>query len=128
MPFWSIAYILLLAYSGAQSVLSARRGQRPRWFMMLDVVTAGAWILLVVAFVRPEVADALGRIALIAFGVAMLWTLASAPFEVTRLRPDPNLSERANAVADWVIIGISVLFVVPAVTIGALVVRDLFRG
>ncbi|HYD55175.1 MAG TPA: hypothetical protein VEA99_21240 [Gemmatimonadaceae bacterium] len=120
MPIWATVYLMLLVVVTAGSVVvDLRRGERAAP-LGLDVVAMGVLAVLFAAHFAPGLLQGLGRAALPLFVIAFVWVSARAHRDIDRMERDPELSARANLIAQHVGIALGVLFLSPALAFGAL--------
>ena len=87
------------------------------------MLAATAWTLVVVTYFVPTFAAALGKVVIVVVGFALLWTIASTPFEAAQLERAINPHDRADQVASWLTVLFAALFASPAIALGMLAVR-----
>ena len=113
MPIWAFLYLLIVAGFAAWSVIDDVRQGDSRLRVLADVASIGIRGFLFAGYFTPGLADALGRVAAPLFLVAFLWTGIAAQREITEENDNPDLSPRANFVAEHIGIAIGVLLFSP---------------
>ncbi len=113
MPIWATLYLLLIAGFATWSVVDDVRQGDSRMRIGADVVAISILGLLFAGYFRPALADPLGRVAAPLFIAAFLWTGIAAQREISEENDDPDLSPRANFVAEHLGIAIGVLLFSP---------------
>jgi hypothetical protein len=110
---------LLAVLTVWSAVEDARKG-RSALRLVTDVGTSAAFAVLFAAYFVPALGDRLGRVALPLFVGAFAWTGISVHREIGAMEPDPQLSPRANLIAEHLAIFLGVLAASPAIAFGAL--------
>jgi hypothetical protein len=113
VPFWASLYLLIIAALAVWSVVDDVRHGDSRLRVTVDVAAVGILGFLYAAYFMPGLADPLGRIAAPLFLAAFLWTGMAAQREIAEENDDPDLSPRANFVAEHIGIAIGVLLFSP---------------
>ena len=91
-----------------------------------DIVAIGILGFLFVGYFVPGVADPLGRVAAPLFLAAFLWTGIAAQREITEENDDPELSPRANFVAEHIGIAIGVIAFSPLIAFAGMAALQLW--
>ena len=113
MPIWAFLYLLIIAGLAAWSVIDDMRDGDSRPRVLVDVLSIGILAFLFASYFTPGLADPLGRVAAPLFLAAFLWTGIAAQREIAEENDDPDLSPRANFVAEHIGIAIGVLLFSP---------------
>ena len=113
MPIWATLYLLLIAGFAIWSVVDDVRQGDSRLRIGADVIAISILVFLFAAYFTPALADPLGRVAAPLFLGAFLWTGIAAQREIAEENDDPDLSPRANLVAEHLGIAIGVLLFSP---------------
>jgi hypothetical protein len=113
VPIWATLYLLLIAGFAIWSVVDDVRQGDSRMRVGADIVAISILGFLFVGYFTPALADPLGRVAAPLFIAAFLWTGIAAQREISEENDDPDLSPRANFVAEHLGIAIGVLLFSP---------------
>ena len=113
MPIWATLYLLLIAGFAIWSVVDDVRQGDSRMRVGADIVAISILGFLFAGYFTPALADPLGRVAAPMFIAAFLWTGIAAQREISEENDDPDLSPRANFVAEHLGIAIGVLLFSP---------------
>ena len=113
VPIWAFLYLLIIAGFAAWSVIDDFRKGDSRLRILADVASIGILAFLFASNFTPGFADQIGRIAAPLFLAAFLWTGIAAQREIAEENDDPDLSPRANFVAEHIGIAIGVLLFSP---------------
>jgi hypothetical protein len=113
VPIWAFLYLLIIAGFAAWSVIDDMRHGDARLRVVADVISIGILGFLFAGYFTPGLADPLGRVAAPLFLAAFLWTGIAAQREIVEENDDPDLSPRANFVAEHIGIAIGVLLFSP---------------
>ena len=126
MPIWAGLYLLVIAGFAIWSVVDdVRQGDsRPR--VIVDVLAMAILAFLFVGYFVPGIADPLGRVAAPMFVAAFLWTGIAAQREITEENDDPDLSPRANFVAEHIGIAIGVIAFSPLIAFAGMAALQLW--
>jgi hypothetical protein len=126
VPIWAFLYLLIVAGFAAWSVIDDVRHRDSRLRVLADVASIGILGFLFAGYFMPGLADPLGRVAAPLFLVAFLWTGIAAQREITEENDDPDLSPRANFVAEHIGIAIGVLLFSPLLAFAAMAAYQLW--
>ena len=133
MPWFIVAYLLLIVALGVCSFYDDRKAKLSIAYLTVDAVVTAVWMYFVVAYFYPPIADPVGRALPLLLVLSVVWTAADVRRELKGLiaqRPasyDPELSPRVNLLVDravegaGLVVGMAVL--APALVYGILVIR-----
>ena len=128
MQIWASAYLIVIAGISGWAVVDDLREGQPRWRSALDLMAIAALSWLFVAHFVPSAGAALGRGAAPLFVAAFLWTGIAAHREIQEDDPDPELSARANFVAEHLGIAVGVLIFAPLIAFAGLAAFQLWQA
>lgn len=98
LPWWAIGYCTLLAVIGAMGAFSDAK-RSALWYPVGQIVASAGEVLLVMAYFDNATRYAIGELVIPAlFGVLTFETYAGVR-DVREIEPDPELSDRDNAIA-----------------------------
>ena len=117
MPIWAALYLVAVAGVVAWSIVDDRRAGRSWWRPVADVAATVALAYLFAGYFKHDLVAPIGRLAAPLYAVAFLWTGVSAHRDVTEDDPDPELSARANLVAEHLGIAVGLLLVAPLIAL-----------
>lgn len=120
MPTLAVLYLILLAVLTVWSAAEDARKGRSALRLAADVGASIAFGVLFAAYFVSALGDLLGRAALPMFVAAFAWTGMTVHREIGAMEPDPQLSARANLIAEHLAIFLGVLAASPAIAYGAL--------
>ena len=127
VPIWAGLYLLVIAGFAVWSVVDDMRQGDSRLRVLADVVAMSILGFLFVSYFVPGLADALGRVAAPLFLVAFLWTGIAAQREIAEENDDPDLSPRANFVAEHIGIAIGVVAFSPLIAFAGMAALQLWQ-
>jgi hypothetical protein len=121
-------YLIVIAGFGAWAIVDDLREGQSRLRVTMDVLAIGVLGYLYAGyFVRPLI-EPLGKAAAPLFILAFLWTGIAAHREIVVEDNDPDLSPRANFVAEHLGILIGVVIFSPLVAFGGMAAWQLWQG
>ena len=126
MPIWASLYLLVIAALAVWSVVDDVRQGDSRLRITADVAAIGILGFLFIAYFVPGLADPLGRAAALLFVAAFLWTGIAAQREIVQENDDPDLSTRANFVAEHIGIAIGVMLFSPLLAFAGMAAYQLW--
>lgn len=127
MPIWAGLYLLVIAGFALWSVIDDMRQGDSRARVIADVIAMSILCYLFVGYFSPAIADPLGRIAAPLFLAAFLWTGIAAQREIAEDNDDPDLSPRANFVAEHIGIAIGVIAFSPLIAFAGMAALQLWQ-
>ena len=127
MPIWAGLYLLVIAGFAVWSVVDDVRQGDSRARVIADVTSMSVLVFLFVGYFVPRVVDPLGRIAAPLFLAAFLWTGIAAQREIVEENDDPELSPRANFVAEHLGIAIGVIVFSPLIAFAGMAALQLWQ-
>ena len=127
MPIWAGLYLLVIAGFAVWSVVDDVRQGDSRARVIADVTSMSILAFLFVGYFVPRVVDPLGRIAAPLFLAAFLWTGIAAQREIVEENDDPDLSPRANFVAEHIGIAIGVIAFSPLIAFAGMAALQLWQ-
>ena len=127
MPIWAGLYLLVIAGFALWSVIDDMRQGDSRVRVIADVVAMSILCYLFVGYFSPGIADPLGRVAAPLFLAAFLWTGIAAHREIAEENDDPDLSPRANVVAEHIGIAIGVIAFSPLIAFAGMAALQLWQ-
>ena len=123
MPWWAHLYVAFLLVLTVASVVVDRRRGVAAWRVSLDVISMAVWGWFVLAYFHPALAEPVSRWTVIVFVGTLVWTGIGVQREIAELRPDPQLTARANLTLELAGIATAAITLAPAVTMALLVTR-----
>lgn len=127
MPLWAGLYLLVIAGFALWSVVDDVRQGDSRLRVLADVSAMSILGFLFVGYFVPGVAESLGRVAAPLFLAAFLWTGIAAQREIAAENDDPDLSPRANIVAEHIGIAIGVVAFSPLIAFAGMAALRLWQ-
>ena len=127
VPIWAGLYLCVIAGFAVWSVVDDVRQGDSRARVIADVVAMSILGVLFVGYFVPSVTDALGRVAAPLFLAAFLWTGIAAQREIVEENDDPDLSPRANFVAEHIGIAIGVIAFSPLIAFAGMAALHLWQ-
>jgi hypothetical protein len=116
-----------MAGFAAWSVVADVRQGGSRVRVIADIVAISILAFLFVGYFVPRVTDPLGRIAAPLFLAAFLWSGIAEKLEITEANDDPDLSPRANFVAEHIGIAIGVITFSPLIAFAGMAALQLWQ-
>lgn len=126
MPLWASFYLLVIAGLATWAVVDDIRQGESRLRVAADIVAIIVLGYLFVGYFVREIAEPTGRLAAPLFVAAFLWTGIAAQREVTQENDDPELSPRANFIAEHIGIALGVLVFSPLIAFAAMAAIQLW--
>jgi hypothetical protein len=126
VPLWAGLYLLVIAGFAAWSVTDDIRQGDSRLRVIADVLAITILGFLFAGYFLPGLADPLGRVAAPLFIAAFLWTGIAAQREIAEENDDPELSKRANVVAEHIGIVIGVIVFSPLLAFAGMAALQLW--
>lgn len=126
VPIWAGLYLLVIAGFAVWSVVDDMRQGDSRVRVLADVIAMSILGVLFVGYFVPGLVDPLGRVAAPLFLAAFLWTGIAAQREIAEENDDPDLSPRANFVAEHIGIVIGVLAFSPLIAFAGMAALQLW--
>ena len=127
MPIWAGLYLLVIAGFALWSVIDDVRHGDSRVRVIADVTAMAILCYLFIGYFAPGIADPLGRVAAPLFLAAFLWTGIAAQREIVEDNDDPDLSPRANFVAEHIGIAIGVIAFSPLLAFAGMAALQLWQ-
>ena len=127
VPIWAGLYLMVIAGFAVWSVVDDVRQGDSRVRVIADVVAMSILGFLFVGYFVPNATDALGRVAAPLFLAAFLWTAVAAQREIAEENDDPDLSPRANFVAEHIGIAIGVIAFSPLIAFAGMAALQLWQ-
>jgi hypothetical protein len=127
VPIWAGLYLSVVAGFAVWSVVIDVRQGDSRARVIADVIAMSILGFLFVGYFVPSVTDPLGRIAAPLFLAAFLWTGIAAQREIAEENDDPDLSPRANFVAEHIGIAVGVIAFSPLIAYAAMAALQLWQ-
>jgi hypothetical protein len=128
VPIWAGLYLLVIAGFAVWSVVDDVRQGDSRGRVIADVIAMSVLGFLFVGYFLPGVVDPLGRVAVPLFVTAFLWTGIAAQREIAEENDDPDLSPRANFVAEHIGIAIGVVAFSPLIAFAGMAALQLWKA
>lgn len=126
MPIWATLYLIVIAGLATWAVIDDIRQGDSRLRVTADAVAILILGYLFVGHFERGIAEPLGRAAAPLFIAAFLWTGIAAQREITEEDHDPDLSPRANFVAEHLGILVAVILFSPLIAYAGLVAYQLW--
>ena len=124
MPWWTIAYLVILCLGIVISLIKDYRDQRPHSYILGEFISGAIGIVLIVGFWKPSLASSLGWLVIPMLVYAMVWD----QYALSRMRKSdyPDLSEQENRDMDRYSKIFAIIFVLPCYLAGAALSYRLF--
>lgn len=126
MPIWAGLYLVVIAGFAVWSVRDDVREGNTVARVVADIVAICILGFLFVGHFLPGLTEPLGRIAAPMFLAAFLWTGIAAQREIAEENDDPDLSPRANVVAEHIGIAIGVIAFSPLIAFAGMTALQLW--
>lgn len=126
MPLWASLYLLVIAGLATWAVIDDVRQGESRLRVTADIVAIIVLGYLFVGYFVREIAEPMGRLAAPLFVAAFLWTGIAAQRELTEEDEDPELSPRANFIAEHIGIALGVVVFSPLIAFAGLAAFELW--
>lgn len=126
MPLWATLYLIVIAGLSGWAVLDDIRQGDSRLRVTADAVAILILGYLFAGHFVRDIAEPLGRAAAPLFIAAFLWTGVAAQREITEEEHDPELSPRANFLAEHLGILVGVALFSPLIAFAGLVAYQLW--
>jgi hypothetical protein len=120
MPWWVIIYLVAYSVLLGFSVWDNVRGGESISYVVLDILCDATAIALVLAFWITAVAQSLGLLLPCIFAYSCAWLVYSAPHEIRKMRPDPELTQKESRVLRSLGVMVALTFAAPAYVWGAI--------
>jgi uncharacterized membrane protein YfcA len=120
VPFWASLYLIVIVGLAAWAVINDLRQGDSRLRVTADVAAVMILGWLFAGYFVHAVGEPLGRAAAPLFIAAFLWTGIAAQREIAEENDDPELSPRANLVAEHLGIAIGVIVFSPLLAFSAM--------
>ena len=117
MPWWTIAYLVILCLVIVISLIKDYRDKRPHIYILGEFISGAIGIMLIVGFWKPALASNLGWLVIPMLVYAMVWD----QYALSRMRKSdyPDLSEQENRDMDRYSKIFAIVFVLPCYLAGA---------
>lgn len=117
MPWWTIAYLVILCLVIVISLIKDYRDQRPHSYILGEFISGAIGITLIVGFWKPSLASSLGWLVIPMLIYAMVWD----QYALSKMRKSdyPDLSEQENRDMDRYSKIFAIAFVLPCYLAGA---------
>ncbi|MFH1116705.1 MAG: hypothetical protein V1792_22545 [Pseudomonadota bacterium] len=89
MPWWAVAYVIVLAGVGVIGVIDDLNEGEPAWYVALGVTAALFSMIFVVAWWHERAAAALGKHVLPMLILSSAFTVKSLKDDLRKMRSDP---------------------------------------
>ena len=126
MPLWASVYLFVIVAFAVWAVVDDVRGGDPRLRIAADLTAMVVLCVLFAGHFLPYLIEPLGRFAAPLFLAAFLWTGIAAQREITEEDHDPELSPRANFIAEHIGIAIGVIMFSPLIAFAGLAAVELW--
>ncbi len=90
MPWWAIAYVIVLAGVGVMGVMDDLKEGEPAWYIALGVAAALFCMIFVVAWWDARLAATLGKHVVPMLILSTTFTIKSLKDDLRKMRSDPN--------------------------------------
>jgi hypothetical protein len=127
VPIWAGLYLLVIAGFALWSVIDDMRQGDSRVRVIADISAMSILCYLFVGYFAPGITNPLGRVAAPLFLAAFLWTGIAAQREIVEENDDPDLSPRANFVAEHIGIAIGVIAFSPLIAFAGMAALQLWQ-
>jgi hypothetical protein len=114
MPWWVVIYGAVLAGLIVAAVWGDIRDHRPAWHVACEALSSTCLVFFVVAYWHPEVRWGSAGVVALLLGLSIVWELYSARVDIADATPDPELSDRENAITDYLGAAGALILLVPA--------------
>jgi len=114
MPWWSVAYIIVLAGVGVLGVIDDLKDEEPAWYVALGVASALFSLTFVVAWWHAHLAATLGKHVVPMLMATVAFNIMSSKEDLRKMKSDPEYASRRGSWLPVSAIIIVVLLDLPA--------------
>ncbi len=97
MPWWAIAYVIVLAGVGVIGVLDDLNEGEPAWYVALGVASALFSLIFVVAWWHAHLAASLGKHVLPMLLASVAFNIMSFKEDLRKMKTDPEYASPRNS-------------------------------
>lgn len=119
IPWWAVAYLILLLVWSLFGYRNDRSEGRNRYFSLADIILSVCLILLVASYWDSRITLFVGRWGLPILFFSFVYELWSGYLDVKSSQSDPELSNEENRMSTIIALCFSALLLLPAYALAA---------
>lgn len=96
MPWWALAYVVVLAGVGVIGILDDLNEGKAAWHIVMGVASALFCVIFIIAWWRVNLAACLGKLVLPMLMVSVAFNIMSATEDLRAMKLDPEYASRQN--------------------------------
>jgi len=114
MPWWAVAYAIVLGGVCVIAVIDDLKEGEPAWYVALGVASALFSLIFVVAWWHPHLASTLGRHVLPMLMTTVAFNIMSFKEDLSKMKSDPEYASPRYSWIPITVIVVVVLLEIPA--------------
>jgi len=119
IPWWAVAYLILILIWSLLGYSSDQRDGRNRFFSLAGIILSLWLILFVAGYWEPRITLFVGRWGLPILFFSFIYEFWSGYLDVKSCQSDPELSDEENRMATIIALCFSTLLLLPAYALAA---------